>query len=402
VLLGAGASQPLGFSSTCQLSNAVLLELRRMDRYARDDDADAREISADQPRPMERLIDIIRGAGSSNFEDDMHALESLMTLAPLNAMERVFLKYYGRTRPRPPIADILAVSAPHPGLSDRDVLEPLMRCLVSTVRAELEKAEAVAVGAALDPLAALFGKLAERFHLVFHSFNYDESARVAAERVLGPLEDGFVDVGEYARFDVQHFLNAGPPRYSHLHGSLRYRVPMTEARTDALPSYEVVKFARGSEIPKGFVDLQEARTQAGDFMMIGSIVTGLHKADKTRTEPYGGYAYALERDLYASPHILIVGYGGGDTYVNMQLIRARRYHAAAWKPAVISYGLPDANAITYALWGVLCGVPQAKFSTALGRLRDEGGEGRVGDLFVDIGGFLRRPDQGTNLVNALL
>lgn len=402
ILLGAGASQALGFPGTADLSAAVLRELRRTDGYPQADDANlAREIRAARPPRVEPLIDTIRRAGSRNFEDDMHALESLMTLAPLDTMERVLRDHVGRTRPRPPIADILAVNPLYPGLAHREALLNLMHDLVTTVRAELEQAEVAASGAALDPLATLFGELAERFDLVFHSFNYDESARLAGERVLGPLEDGFVYGGEMARFDVERFLVAAVPRYSHLHGSLRFRVPNIEARTDALTSYEVVKFAREATIPNGFRDLQEATAQARDFMMIGSIVTGLHKADKTRTEPYGTYAYALERDLYATPHVLIVGYGGSDTYATMQLLRAQTYHGPNWRPAVVSRGLPAVTDPAYAFLGAMSQLEPAAFDRTLRRLLSEGGEGRVGDVFVDLGGFLDRPNQGTKLAIAL-
>jgi hypothetical protein len=88
------------------------------------------------------------------------------------------------------------------------------------------------------------------------------------------------------------------------------------------------------ECPCAKVDLP-----AGDHAIMGAIVTGLRKAEKTRFEPYGTYAFALERDLLSNPRVLIVGYGGSDLYVDYQIMRARRYHGAAWRSATVSLGL---------------------------------------------------------------
>lgn len=47
---------------------------------------------------------------------------------------------------------------------------------------------------------------------------------------------------------------------------------------------------------------------------------------------------------------LIVGYGSGDTYANMHLVRARTYHGTNWKPAIVSHGLPSVVDRAHALW----------------------------------------------------
>jgi hypothetical protein len=418
VVLGAGASQKVGLPGTLDLSERVLEVLRDHDGYPNlDGPIDARaahKIRAARPPRVEPLIDTIRRAGSENFETDMHALESLMTLAPHDPVERVMQRAIadmihrlepqdalGRVRQRPPIANLVQVLPILPALADPETLLSLMRDLAATVRAELETAEESIASTALEPLVRFFAALASHYDLSIYSFNYDGTARTAATRAIGPMEDGFAAVGGevFERFDVRRFLDSLGPRYGYLHGALAFRV---RARDLQKPTkYEVVKIPPGVIVPPGFSDIEEAVTQAADFAMIGSIITGLHKADKTRTEPYGTYAYALERDLYAAERIALIGYGAGDTYFNLQVLRAAAYHGARWKPVVITRHLPRPTEGLYALCGVMAGIDDRAFYSE-SHIALANGFGAVGSLHLDARGWLPADaDQADSLLRAL-
>lgn len=428
--LGAGASQAVGLPGTLDLSKAVLSALRKTDGYPVMEPACEeieRDIRTAWPPRVEPLINTVRRAGSENFETDMQVFEAMMTFAPHDAIERAYADLLrrpdvqrdeemrrcleaqqpgepprdsvGRGRPRPPAANLVNVAPLFPALVHRETLLNLMGQLVVTVRDELERAEAAVDGAKIDAVAAFFAELVARYDVSFQSFNYDRTARIAVERVLGTLEDGFVPQGDFGRFEVRRFLDAAGPRFAQLHGSLDYRVRPRDVQGGSF--YEVVKIPLGAMVPQGYHDLEEAATQAEDFAMIGSLITGLHKADMTRTEPYGTYAYALERELYQAQRVLFIGYGGGDTYVNMQLLRARAYHGTAWKPAVVTSSVPRPTEPLYALCGVLSGMEGRQFLHASNAVPADGGVGMVGGLHLDIRGFLAHADQAESIARTL-
>jgi hypothetical protein len=173
-----GASQALDYPGTLELSNAVLSALRKSDGYpdlATTSEV-ARDIRATQPPRVEPLIDSIRRAGSENFETDMHALESLMTLAPFDVLERGIGTAGGQGRRRPAIANLVDAKGIYPALAHREALLNLMFELVATVRQRLEIADKK-----IDPIKFIaardfFAELAQAYQLLIYSLNYDEGA----------------------------------------------------------------------------------------------------------------------------------------------------------------------------------------------------------------------------------
>jgi hypothetical protein len=64
--------------------------------------------------------------------------------------------------------------------------------------------------------------------------------------------------------------------------------------------------------------------------------SGLRKTDKITVPPFGYYQYKFHDALIRSPRLLVIGYGGGDTYINSLVLQMRRIHGEAFKAAFIT------------------------------------------------------------------
>jgi hypothetical protein len=400
IVFGAGASQALSLAGTRELSDAVKKKLRDSDGYpdlsGLPDAALVRDIKAQRPIRVEPLIDSIRRAGSSNFETDMNVIESMMTLAPLNYVQAINERMrardpapenvWGQPRPRSPVSKLVRVLSVYEALYDYETLMELMVQIVLTVRAELDRGQAALPPKAVDDVGAFIQNLAADFDIAPYTLNYDTILDDAMTRACGGFEDGFVSDGEVGRFEPRRFLDATGLRLAHLHGSTKYRVSRVTA--GGMSEYAVVKLLPSVPSVHPLKDVEESFTQAGDFALIGPIITGLRKAEKTRTEPYGTYAYALERDILTAERILLVGYGGADIYLNHQLLRARSYHGAAWKPAIVGYGTPQPSEIIFLLAAAFANVDIAQMSAEMTKAAAAGGVVDIGPLHLDVSGWL--------------
>lgn len=379
VILGAGASQALGLPSTSDLTGYVRDHLRGTDGCSSLEGV-AEEVwpkfRRAVPAHCEPLIDSIERAGSANFEEDMNVFESLMTLAPSSPIQDVL----GRKRPRSPVSSFVRIKSIYEAFYDYQTLINLMDEAIVAVRARLLETQAAIEPAKSDAVRQFFVALSEEFELRYYTFNFDTSI----DPLIPDLNDGFERTEDLARFSVQRFLNGEGTRFVHLHGSVDFRVEQVrESRSE----YSVVKVFNGG--PPG-LQLQlfaESFTQAGDFALIGSIITGLRKAEKTRTEPYGAYGFGVERDLLETPRVLMLGYGGSDIYFDHQLLRARSLHPSDWRCAIIGSGSMQPGDNLLQLTGALAGISDpAEAFREIGRLGGDG-HGIVRALHLDVGGW---------------
>lgn len=377
VVLGAGASQALGLPSTWELTEYVREHLRKTDGCPPLDDVleEARaKIRSTVPAHCEPLIDSIERAGSANFEQDMNVFESLMTLAPPSPIQDVL----EHTRPKSPVSRFVRIKSIYEAFYDYQTLINLMDQTIAAVRARLLEKQAAIDPARIEVVQQFLAALSEQFDLSFYTFNFDTST----DHLVTNPNDGFERDEDIARFSVQRFLNGDGTRFAHLHGSVDFRVErVREERSE----YSVVKVYNGG--PPGLQLFAESFTQAGDFALIGSIITGLRKAEKTRTEPYGSYAFGVEQDLLETPRVLMLGYGGSDIYFDHQLLRARSLHGSDWRCAIVGSGAMHPGDKLFQLTGALAGI--ADPAQALQEIGPLGGTGHgiVRGLHVDVGGW---------------
>lgn len=412
LVFGAGASEALGFPGTRELSNAVRDALRERDGYPDLTDLGSqpeivRNIKAERPARVEPLIDSIRRAGSANFESDMNVIESMMTLAPLSDVQLVLERtrardpepenVWGQIRPRSAVSKLVRVRSIYEALFDYDTLMNLMDVILATVRRSLKSVEKGLNPAKITAMSEFLKALNDNYQLAIYTFNYDTTVDSAVTQAFGTLNDGFQSDGSVGRFSPRSFLDGSDMRIAHLHGATNFRVSRFNA--SGVTEYAVVKSLPTS--PRNLSSYAESYTQAGDFALIGSIITGLRKAEKTRTEPYGTYAFALERDLLEAERVLLVGYGGGDIYFNHQLLRARAYHGSTWKPAIVTYQVPRPVEILFLLACGFANISVADMIKATEALAGIG-SGKVGALHLDMRGWNPENSSSTEeLIHAL-
>jgi len=105
-----------------------------------------------------------------------------------------------------------------------------------------------------------------------------------------------------------------------LHGSVLFGRANEEIMRD------VVRYKDREEAKKSRIGAATG-TRAQDGHSVPSsteMITGLRKADKLLSRPYGTYLHAFREHALSCPHWLIIGYGGGDQHINDVLKQARR------------------------------------------------------------------------------
>ncbi len=285
------------------------------------------EIRASFTPRMESLIDTIRKAhGYSNFEHDVNLPEKLVALSkPGFALHHV----------QSPVAKLIHAKSAYEALLDDRVLQNMLDGIIQCVLDTLCAHEGMMDAADIQAAHAFAAEIADEFGVAIYNLNYDGTH----DDALPGINDGFgrdPEEEDLQRFSARKFFQSGGTRFAHVHGSTRFRVSRVTA--DGASEYGVVKINPSSPPAKPLVSWAESKTQAGDFALIGSIVTGLRKADKTLSQPYASYAHALETELQSAARVLIIGYGGSDLHVNWQLIRARQFMATTGSPCGLRVG----------------------------------------------------------------
>lgn len=169
--------------------------------------------------------------------------------------------------------------------------------------------------------------LAERFQLTIGTLNYDD----IAEAALKNWHDGFEQDSEarYAFTPSAFVGNRETPELLHLHGSVRfYRLPDIRDTIFRAESSQLV--------PPQTREPTSQAAQSGELILIGPMISGLRKADKVSTSPFGYYQHRFQEALMHSASLLVVGYGGGDAYINNLILEMRRIHGDALRVAFIT------------------------------------------------------------------
>ncbi|HVR48062.1 MAG TPA: SIR2 family protein [Candidatus Binatia bacterium] len=156
--------------------------------------------------------------------------------------------------------------------------------------------------------ALLFQRLARAFKLTIATLNYDD----VVERSIDNWNDGFEAVDGMQVFSPLSLVEeSNVPQLLHLHGSVRFYTKQDGAG---------LSIARGESTAEA--DAPQGRrvffkdTQAGDPIVLGPMISGLRKSDKVSITPYGYYNWALRDALIRHPKLLVIGYGGFDSYIS--------------------------------------------------------------------------------------
>jgi hypothetical protein len=179
------------------------------------------------------------------------------------------------------------------------------------------------------------------------TLNYDD----LIERVTSDWFDGFDNSKQVSRFDSGAFVKRyrGREILCHLHGCMNFGV----SRYDGM--LEIVKYKRPYALPDPpLLPAFMGTAQSGETTTIGPIISGLRKTDKTYYPPYGFYQKAFVEGLTSSPHIVVVGYGAHDTYVNSWLLQARRSHRQKLRVGIVTRRVtkpPQSDVVKLARFG---------------------------------------------------
>ncbi len=168
-------------------------------------------------------------------------------------------------------------------------------------------------------ISAFLRPLREHTNVRIATLNYDD----AIERSVDTFWDGFTDQNP-AGVDYPGFLHEHPLEVLHLHGSIRFAPP--ESNAQVMP--ELRRFASNAEAKPQRLARKDLMfvSQAGEILFNGPMLSGLRKTEKLILEPYGLYHQRLVDGLLRCPRFLSIGYGGNDPYINAAVFLSRRVH----------------------------------------------------------------------------
>jgi len=249
-----------------------------------------------------------------NFELVLHALETLVTLAATDVTTPDWL--------RPAYTAFSDVSRRWEPLLSEFQLTPLIGNVIKTIVEEINKSCEALDAAALERVRAFVEDMARNYRCRLFTLNYDD----LLERSGITFYDGF----NGRNFDASGFATSWDKTdlLCHLHGYIRFG--LSDAPTSAIETFPTA--AEALARPSFLTQI----AQSGDRILLGTIVSGLRKTDKVLYTPYSYYHIALIQSIISSPKILVIGYGGYDTYVNQWLINAKTIHGEALRLAWIT------------------------------------------------------------------
>lgn len=324
VLLGAGASIPVGLPSTTSLTATVIEELSKAsDRRG--------DVAAHRA-----LVDVLLAAARRYYGWPMSFEQLLELLESAHALNLGW--QYGST-----VAEAcLAVPAPAiANIFEGDFITRCIHSLSSTILYQIRDAsDAVQQSENWATYQSFWAQLAASFDLTIGTLNYDTSLEQSLG--LGPETMDLMPIdGENAwRLDVSQL---GRPRRGHrilhLHGGIHfgdreygqdanrfsYEAEFHELYWHRTPA-DAFKTGWGHSAPN---------SQSGRPLQIRRIVTGLHKPDKLLVEPLATYYQELGRQIIQCERLLVVGYGFNDAHINALLSRMNRAHGDRRRICVI-------------------------------------------------------------------
>lgn len=173
------------------------------------------------------------------------------------------------------------------------------------------------------------------------TFNYDTTI----EQSVVDYIDGYVDDGldykgtTYQKFVPTTLIDSDEDKtcINHVHGCIMYGRPIYKGSD--YDNEDLFKFNSYSDSKNIFdrISSSNSATQAGEEIVMGPIITGLHKTEKTLCLPYDVYAKNLSSKIKLNNRFLIVGYSFGDFYVNKMLERINLLHGKDYRVVLIDY-----------------------------------------------------------------
>lgn len=185
----------------------------------------------------------------------------------------------------------------------------------------------------------------EKIHWDIITLNYD----TCVERSLDSYEDGFDELIEVSGFHERKAYRFNPrkladtilSRVMHLHGCILYgqASPQKDPNQYIFKEsyYDLYKYSSYEDACEDWYGRSNPRTQSGEQIIMGPLITGLRKAEKTIIYPYSFYLYEFQKALIENSRLLIVGYSCNDIYINNLLIRMAELHGKLRKIVIITY-----------------------------------------------------------------
>jgi hypothetical protein len=180
----------------------------------------------------------------------------------------------------------------------------------------------------IDKVRDFLTELSNRYQLTIATLNYDD----ILERAMKQWRDGFIGEADQNTFDPAQLLATGDvPLLMHLHGSVRFFV-----QNDGKNAGAICRAQDGSyPLQLGPREPLIQFAQSGEPIVTGPMISGLRKTDKLSVPPFGYYHWRLHDAMMRSPNLLVIGYGGYDTYLTELIVEMRRIHGSALRIAFI-------------------------------------------------------------------
>ena len=352
LLVGSGVSEYFKLPGTDAITEAVLA----IDDTMYDDEN--RQYANGLQRGVRTIYMVRRGLLSYfdkvTFELLLHAVETLMSIG-------VGGKGYDVSDLGKPMFNAFMDVAPRwDPLVQYGRWPTVARLITARIIDTVSDACKVKTREQLVELTKLISALRARVEINCFSLNYDD----LFERAVDGWFDGFEEGKQVARFDVPSFNAAyrQTQLLCHLHGCINYGVSSREN------SVEIVKYRRPYVAMPPLLPAFSSRAQSGEMTVIGPIISGLRKTDKMYFAPYGYYQQAFVEGLTAHPRVLIVGYGGRDTYVNNWLWQAGQIHREDFRVCIVTKCTneqPEENGGIAALCALLTGTDEERWYSRL-------------------------------------
>ncbi len=262
---------------------------------------------------------------SANFEDVLHVLEELDSLATSSDRAPTMLRGFVR-----PI--LSEVGASHGEI--RNERFELMEAIA-------EEFDMINYDSSWRPLYNLLKPRLDIFDLDIFTLNYDLVSDVAtyALSMLSGKKwfDGFgqmVYMRDASGFRADQYANWRPGwghvylTHAHLHGALSYAYYGSDMRMAHSAPLELVYTANLAAARETWAWARRVALAdpKADFRGVIPIVSGLRKMEKLSAQPFANYYAGLAQALSKSPYLMIVGYGAGDEHINYWLREFTHIH----------------------------------------------------------------------------
>lgn len=338
IILGAGASLPMGLPSTQDLTKLVVeTKLRGFEKDGRLCIADPSLSGAgimrfyagsETPDELEKAVPIYREIYDRlkvrfewpNFEHILAALDELYSLS------------YSQNKSM--VDDYKHILSPFVQIDDlpkamlnpiflRHAREEIFRIISREFQQRLSKKDP----SNFKAFKSLIDSLRSHFSLSVFTLNYDD----LVEQTGGVWFDGFVEPGkDCSEFSRKQFIEKFRDRENvlcHLHGSILFgHSRQTRAGSKSLS--ELVRYETAVQaLDAANIGVSEHHDK-GYLVSSGAMISGFNKVAKLSYSPapYGYYYKALADTLTTCPRLLIMGYGAFDVHVNTWIHEFIEFH----------------------------------------------------------------------------